>query len=252
MKTFRMLVAGLVFGLVWTGPTALAGGDPLRSPGWHLMEDRFFRDATVVHDDRVRVMAPPGAEDTTAVHGFVRVEGIDDIQRLLVFADLNPIPRIIDMRPHRAMPAVGFQFKAQQATPLRAAVQTGDGTWYVGGTWVDAAGGGCSAPSIASANPEWQDRLGDLRGRRWQLDGGRQRLSFSVMHPMDTGLAPGIPLFFVEGVEVHGGDGKLLATLEIDASMSENPEITLEIPGQDVVRVSGRDNNGNRFAGALR
>ncbi|SEO74075.1 quinoprotein dehydrogenase-associated SoxYZ-like carrier [Aquisalimonas asiatica] len=252
MKAVRTLVAGLVLGVAWTPSATLAGDDPLRSPGWHLMEDRFFPDAVVVHDDRVRVMAPPGAEDATAVHGFVRVDGIDDIQRLLVFADLNPIPRIVDMRPHRAASAIGFQFKVQQATPLRAAVQTADGTWHVGGTWVDAAGGGCSAPSIASANPEWQDRLGDLRGRSWQLADGRQRLSFSVIHPMDTGLAPGIPLFYVEEIGVHGEDGERLATLEIDASMAENPEITLEIPGQGVVRVSGRDNNGNRFAGALR
>lgn len=252
MTTIRTLFAAILVGLVWTGAPAFADGDPLRSPGWHIMEDRFFRDARVVHDDRVEVLAPPGAEDTTAVPGLVRVHGIEDVQRLLVFADLNPIPRILEMRPSGALPTVGFAFKVQQATPIRAAVQTSDGTWYVGGTWVDAAGGGCSAPSIASANPEWQDRLGELKGSRWSSGNGMERFSFAVVHPMDTGLAPGIPEFFVEEIEVRGTNNELLAHIEIEASMAENPEITLQLPEQEVIRVRGSDNNGNRFAGVLR
>ncbi|MCC5958825.1 MAG: quinoprotein dehydrogenase-associated SoxYZ-like carrier [Ectothiorhodospiraceae bacterium] len=232
--------------------TALAQDDPLRSPGWNIMVDRFFRDATVIHDERVQVSAPPGAENSHSVPGLVRVEGIEDIQRLLVFADLNPIPRILELTPTTALPTVGFQFKVQQATPLRAAVQTADGTWYVGGTWVDAAGGGCSAPSIASANPDWQDRLGEMAGRQWQQQDGAQRIQFSVIHPMDTGLAPGIPEFHLEEIQVYREDGTLLASLEIESSMAENPRLLLELPGEGTLRIHGRDNNGNRFAGVLR
>lgn len=238
------------------GTAEVESGDPLRSPGWHLMEDRWFKGADVRHDERVQVLAPAGAEDSTAVPGFVRVHGIEDIQRLLVFADLNPIPRVLEMSGFAesgVLPTVGFSFKVQQATPLRAAVQTTDGAWYVGGTWVDAAGGGCSAPSIASAQDGWESRLGEFRGRRWQ--GARadsDRVTFSVVHPMDTGLAPGIPEFHVEEVEVVGEDGGVLARMEIDASMSENPQLTLEAPGGERLVIRARDNNGNRFAGVVK
>jgi len=251
MVTLRSIVTTVLLGLFFMPSLALANGDPLRSPGWNIMVDRFFKDQKVVHDARVQVSAPPGAEDSTAVPGFVRVSGIDNVERILVFADLNPIPRILEMRPQGAELAIGFKFKVQQATPVRAAVQTSDGTWYVGSTWVDAAGGGCTAPTISSASAGWQDRLGELVGQSWKGDNGIDRVSFSVMHPMDTGLVAGIPLFHVEEITVHGDDGKLLATIAIDSAMSENPELTMEVPGQQSITIRGHDNNGNRFSGVL-
>ncbi|ABI58072.1 quinoprotein dehydrogenase-associated SoxYZ-like carrier [Alkalilimnicola ehrlichii MLHE-1] len=225
--------------------------DPLGSPGWHLSKARYFQGETYVFaHDKVQVIAPDSAEDTFQVPGFVRVEGLGNVRRLMVFTDLNPIPKILDMEIPRGAPNVGFRFKVEQATALRAAAQTEDGVWHLGGTWIDAAGGGCSAPSIASADPAWESRLGEIRGRTWQREGS-QRVRFSLLHPMDTGLAPGIPEFYLEELEVRDGNDQTLARMEIHASMSENPHLTLDLEHRGTTRLVGRDNNGNRFEGTL-
>ena len=241
----------LILALALAASPASASEDPLGSPGWHLSKARYFQNEPYVFaHDKVQVIAPDSAEDTFQVPGFVRVEGLGDIQRLMVITDLNPIPKILDMEILHGEPSVGFRFKVEQATALRAAAQTADGVWHLGGTWIDAAGGGCSAPSISSANPAWESRLGEIRGRTWQRD-DHQRLRFSLLHPMDTGLAPGIPEFFLEELEAQDADGNPLVRLEIHAAMSENPHLTLDLANRGEVRLVGRDNNGNRFEGSI-
>lgn len=66
----------------------------------------------------------------------------------MVFAELNPIHKVLEMEPLRADARIGFRIKVQQATPVRAAALTDDGVWHVGGRVVEAAGGGCTAPSL--------------------------------------------------------------------------------------------------------
>lgn len=230
------------------GVVQAATEDPLRSPGWRIIEQRYFADQTVVFDDRVQVLAPQSAEDTFAVPGFVRVDGIDDIERLLVVIDLNPVQRVLEMEINEAVrPAVGFRFKVQQRTPVRAAVQTGDGTWYLGGTWVDAAGGGCTAPSTASADPDWASRLGEVEAALWGRGDGIQRLKTRLMHPMDTGLVDNIPAFYLETLELQDEKGDVLSTISIESAMSENPVLSFDLSVDGPVRLNGRDNQGNRF-----
>ena len=246
----RVLIIGLVgLALLATGMAqAAAVEDPMRSPGWRIIEQRFFKDQTVVFDERVRVLAPASAEDTFAVPGFVQVDGIEDIERLLVVIDLNPIQKVLEMDINEAVqPSVGFRFKVQQRTPVRAAVQTADGTWYLGGVWVDATGGGCTAPSTASANPDWAERMGEIEAALWQRDNGVQRLKTRLMHPMDTGLVDNIPAFYLETLELQNEKGDVLSTVSIESAMSENPVLSFDLATDGPVLLRGRDNQGNRF-----
>lgn len=241
---------GLVLGvcLCAVGTAQAANEDPMGSPGWRIIEQRFFADQTVVFDDRVQVLAPQSAEDTFAVPGFVRVDGIEDIERLLVVIDLNPVQKVLEMDINEAvMPSVGFRFKVQQRTPVRAAVQTSDGTWHLGGTWVNAAGGGCTAPSTASADPDWAKRLGEVDAALWRRDGGVQRLKTRLVHPMDTGLVDNIPAFYLETLELQDEKGDVLSTVTIESAMSENPVLSFDLAVDGPVRLNGRDNQGNRF-----
>jgi len=220
--------------------------DPLRSVQWDTMRQLLLGEQPVVFDERVRVVAPSAAEDSLEVPVFVDASAIPNVREIVVFADLNPIPKILRYSPVNAAPRIGFRFKVQQATPVRAAALTADGVWHVGQVWLEAAGGGCTLPSLASGSPEWESRLGEVSARLWHRDDG-VRLRFSVIHPMDTGLAPGIPRFHVEEVNISDSEGTTLARLETFEPISENPIFSLDLDAAAAVRIGGRDNNGNRF-----
>ena len=92
----------------------------------------FLADHPVVFDDRVRVIAPDSAEDSLAVPVFVDASGLpnaDAIEKIVVFADFNPIPKVLEFYPKKTAPKIGFRFKIQQASPIRAAVLDREGTW---------------------------------------------------------------------------------------------------------------------------
>ncbi|PVV26587.1 MAG: quinoprotein dehydrogenase-associated SoxYZ-like carrier [gamma proteobacterium symbiont of Ctena orbiculata] len=218
--------------------------DPLESSMWEDMRLSLLGGAKVVFDDRVRVLAPDDAEDSMNVPVLVDASALGKVSRIVVFAELNPIHKVLEMEPLHAKPLVGFRIKVQQATPIRAAVLTQDGQWHVGGRIVDAAGGGCTLPSLGSENSDWASRMGEVIGRLWS-NKDSTRLRLRIMHPMDTGLVPGIPAFYINRLEFLDPKGETLSRLFLYEPVSENPVITLDLPQRDSVIVIGTDNNGN-------
>ena len=87
------------------------------------------------------------------------------VQHLIVLVDRNPIRKVLELQPITALPAVSFRFKLEQASPVRALAQTADGLWHVDGTWVDSAGGGCTAAGGSRAEGSWTQTLGQVSGR---------------------------------------------------------------------------------------
>nr|WP_293242213.1 quinoprotein dehydrogenase-associated SoxYZ-like carrier [Panacagrimonas sp.] len=221
--------------------------DPLRSPAWDAMVARHLDGGAVVFDERVIVRMPDSAEDALSVPVEVRVEGIDEVQEIRLIADLNPIPLILSYVPTRAAPAISFRFKVEQSTPVRAAARTPDGVWHVGGAWLSAAGGGCTAPSYGTGGGMWRDQLNQVSGALWPRDDGHSRLKLRVMHPMDTGLASGIPVFHIESLQVLDAKGRELARVLTYEPVSENPVLSLDLEGKGPVRIVGRDIQGNRI-----
>lgn len=237
-------VAALAAGRAW----GAAPIDPLQSVAWEDMRALLLGKEPVVFDDRIAVAAPTAAEDALQVPFLVDAGGLGRVQRILVFADLNPIPLILDFAPGRLAPLVATRFKIQQATPLRAAALDLTGTWHVAGQWVDAMGGGCTTPALAHGEADWTTRLGETEARVFDRD-GRRRIRLSIRHPMDTGLAAGIPAFFIETVTIEDAGGVLLGEVATFEPVSENPLLTFEVPagiGGDIT-VTARDNNGNIF-----
>ena len=219
--------------------------DPLATGMWDQHQRTILADPLDIRfDERVKVHAPSSAEDPFQVPVLIDATAIPDIRRIVVFVEYGPIPPLLTYRPGEAEAKIGFRFKIDQATPIRAAVENGAGQWFVGHTLIDAAGGGCSAPAVAYAADDWMDRLGEVQGRIWAGEG---RLRMVVDHPMDTGLADGIPRFIVEKLAVNDMDGSQLAEIELYEPVSEDPVFTLFFPKgrlSESVRISGRDNGG--------
>lgn len=216
------------------------------------MVQRHLDGGPVRFDDRVKVRMPPSAEDPLSVPVEVRVEGLGEVQEIRLIADLNPIPLILSFVPTRAEPAIAFRFKVEQSTPVRAAARTPDGVWHVGGGWLSAAGGGCTAPSHGTGGGMWRDQLNHVSGALWPREDGHSRLKLRVMHPMDTGLASGIPVFHIESLRVLDADGRELALVKTYEPVSENPVLSLDLRGNGPVRVVGRDIQGNRIDASVR
>ncbi|MGC2856928.1 quinoprotein dehydrogenase-associated SoxYZ-like carrier [Novispirillum sp. DQ9] len=246
----RRWLALLVPLCLMAGP-ARAEEDPLGSVLWDAVRGVLFADAAVVFDDRVQVFSPPRVEDTMDVPVEVAVEGLPGVTRIVVFADHNPIPRVLTFEPQRAQPRLSLRMKVQEATPIRAAALTADGVWHVGGLRVDAAGGGCTTPTASQASKLWETALNQVQARQWTRPDGGTRLRVRILHPMDTGLADGIPAMFIEDLRVTDLDGAPIARLYPAEPVSENPVFTFDLaPGVGArgVLLSGRDNQGNELA----
>ena len=80
------------------------------------------------------------------------------------------------------------------------------------------------------------------------------RVRMIVDHPMDTGLADGIPVFIVEHLDFSAPDGERLARIELHEPVNEDPAFTLYFEPERLppaLHISGRDNNGNEIDGTI-
>ncbi|SHH86487.1 quinoprotein dehydrogenase-associated SoxYZ-like carrier [Marivita hallyeonensis] len=254
---FRKTVVGLSCALWAQGAFALDDpktklDDPMKSGMWDYHQVELLGDPEVIRfDERVIVRGPVSAEDSLNVPLLVDATGIDNVKRIVISADYGPIPHILTYYPEQAEAKLGLRFKIDQGTAIRASVETNDGQWFVGSTYIDAAGGGCTAPAHAYASDDWEEKLGEIHGRLWAASG---RARVIVDHPMDTGLAGNIPVFIIQNLAFESDSGDLLARLELFEPVNEDPAFSLYFePGTltGPLHVKGRDNNGNRIRGLL-
>jgi len=252
MTRFASLLAATLVLVAAAPAQAALPADPLGSPMWQRLGQTLFGDAPVRFDPRVRVIFPGIAENQRQFPVAIDARGIAGVKRILVFADLNPIPLAVDYTLDAAQPYFSTRIKLDQRTPVRGAVQLADGSWLVSGGWIDAAGGGCSLPPISRVKGDWAQHLGEVRGvARWAAGGMRVRLAFR--HPMDTGLIDNIPTYNLEEVALTGAEGRRFGDLRIEASVAEDPEFTVivgALPNEQIV-MAGRDTNGIEYAARL-
>ena len=212
------------------------GGDPFRSYQWLDLKREFFGNATVQFDARVQVRGPAFAEDPMNVPVTVVALGLEQVEQITVLVDRNPIRKVLEYFPTGAAPSVSFRFKLEQASAVRAAVKTRDGVWHVGGTWVDSAGGGCTVAGASRQDGSWSASLGQVSGKLFQSSAAPDqpagfagtRLRVRVMHPMDTGLAGGIPAFYVNRLSVRDERGAELLRINTFEPVSENPVFSFD------------------------
>ena len=229
--------------------------DPLHSSMWTALAERYFAGATVEFDDRVKIVVPSITENQAQVPVTADARAVPDVVKMIVFADLNPIQHVLTLTPAKAAPYVSFRMKVEQATPVRAAALTADGVWHVGGVYLDASGGGCSASAMARGDADWTETLGHTQAKLWREADGMTRARFRVRHPMDTGLAKdNTPSYFIERMDMRGTTGEPLATIEMFEPISEDPTLTLllRLPAADpTLELEGRDNNGGTYKSSI-
>lgn len=231
---------------------ATAPADPLGSPMWQAHARTLFGDDPVRFDPRVKVDFPMIAENQRAFPVAIDARAIPGVTRMVLLVDLNPIPIAIDYRPTHAAAYVATRIKLDQRTPVRGAVQLASGEWLVSGGWVDAAGGGCSAPPVSRVKGDWADHLGEIRGEAWPMANGVSRVRLSFRHPMDTGFVANIATYHLEALSVKAGE-RTLGEMAIWAAVAEDPAITLMVDGGagEALRVEARDTNGRDYRAAL-
>ena len=230
------------------------GGDPLGSMQYPSLRDQLIGKAEARFTDSVVVKGPATADDAMNVPLLVDARGLADtgggVVRIRVGVDRNPIRHVLDFVPTRAQPMLAFRVRLEQASPVRAFVQTSDGRWHVGSTLVDAAGGGCTLPGATRTDGTWSRTLGHVQVRLFNnhID-GVWRLRLRVMHPMDTGLISGIPAFYIEQLQLQDPRGEIWWKLFLHEPVSENPLFTFQLPAQlpNAFFLIGHDNNGNRI-----
>ena len=250
----RAAVVAAALTLLVNPVAAATAADPLNSGNWEWVRDFLFDDAETVFDDRVVVKAPRHAEDNMNVPFVVDARALGDVRKIVVFADSNPILRVLSMEPVKAEPFIASSLKMQQGGPVRAAALMSDGVWHVGGVFVDAAGGGCTEPASVHAQDDWMEHLGEMQARTWLQDDGTQRATIRAYHPMDTGLADGIPAFFIERMDVKTADGELLAHIEPAEPVAQHPSMTVLVrpeAGTDHLLIDGRDTEANLLQGQI-
>lgn len=250
-----MIARIFAFALLAVPTAALANtADPLGSPMWDYHAKRVLNGEPYVFDDAVKVSLPMVTENQHVFPVTVDARALKGVKRIVLFADLNPIPVAVSYAPENAEPYIGTRIKLDQRTPVRAAVLTEDGTWHVAGGWVDAAGGGCSAPPLSRVKGDWADHLGEMRGAAWAQDDGDVRMRVSFRHPMDTGLVENIPAYNIESLQVTDAGGAKLGEMTIWGSVSEDPSFTLMVEPETAgdIAVAARDTNGLEFEGTVK
>ncbi|MEM7397768.1 MAG: quinoprotein dehydrogenase-associated SoxYZ-like carrier [Pseudomonadota bacterium] len=249
----KAIIATLVATALLLPGAALAESkeDPLESVMWSSMAGilESVNEGKIVFDDAVSVVTPSVAENQMEVPVTVDATKVGPVEKIVVVTDFNPIHHVLTYEPIDAAPYISFRVKVEQATPVRAAVLTEDGTWHVGSALVDAAGGGCTAPALSHGQEDWVSHLTKVRAKIWRYAEDQDvRLRVKIRHPMDTGLADGIPAFFMSRLEVKSPDQKVLARLDIRQPVSEHPTFTLKphlTRNAEYLQLQGRDTDGN-------
>ncbi|MDQ0139084.1 quinoprotein dehydrogenase-associated SoxYZ-like carrier [Cupriavidus necator] len=229
----------------------LARSDPLQSPQWAWIHKELLERGPVVFDNRVKVTGPAFAEDPMRVPIAFDASALGEVDRIVVAVDRNPIRPVLVFEPLRVRPSLSFRFKLEQASPVRVAARTRDGTWHVGSAWVDAGGGGCTVPGASRRDGSWSRTLNRVEARVFPgLGDAGARVRLRVMHPMDTGLVAGIPAFHIETLVLADAARQPLLRLALHEPVAENPIFSIDlreavVPG---MTLAGHDNNGNRIA----
>lgn len=216
---------------------------------WDYYHQRLLDKQNFVFDDRVQVKTPPFAEDARQVPIEVDARSLSGTtQKIMLWAELNPIPQIMTVTPGEQLEnLIAVRIRVEQATTIRAAFLQDDGLWHVGTGHIEAAGGGCTAPSVIRAEEGWEKHVGKIFGAHHLRDNS-SILRMHISHPMDNGLSGNIPEYFIDQAQLRDDSGQVLADFELFASVSENPTLTLALKGKRKARLWLQDNNGNQFS----
>ena len=221
--------------------------NPVESPTFDDILKRIIQDDKYIFDDKnINIKVPLFADNPVQVPIFVDAKAIKNAKRLILFADLNPLEKIIDMDLVNLLPIVSLNIKVAQETPIRALVLDDKGLWHIGSNNIKSFGGGCSVSSVASTDTNFDKLLGKAKGNVFKTPDSI-RLKASIFHPMETGLVFGNSEFYINKITIKADD-KVLANIDAYSSISENPRFIFEtlVESKDY-KIEFFDIDGNKF-----
>jgi sulfur-oxidizing protein SoxY len=221
--------------------------NPVESPTFDDILKEIIKDEKYIFDDmNIKIKVPLFADNPIQVPIFVDAKAIKNAKKLIIFTDLNPIPKVIDMDLLNLLPIVSLNIKVAQETPIRALVLDDKGVWHIGSNNIKSFGGGCSVSSVASSDTNFDKLLGKTKGNIFKTD-GVYRLKTSIFHPMETGLVFGNSEFYINRITIKA-DNQILAKIDAYSSISENPRFIFEtlVESKDY-KIEFFDIDGNKF-----
>lgn len=227
--------------------------NPIPSPTFDdILKDIIKNDKYIFDDENIEIKVPSFADNPIQVPIFVNAKKIKDAKRMILFADLNPIPKIIDMDLKAIYPIVSLNIKVAQETPLRALILDDKNVWHIASNNIKSFGGGCSVASVTSSNTDFGKLLGKIKSEVFEVEKDTYRIKSSIFHPMETGLIFGNPEFYINKI-ILKDNSNILSSMELFSAISENPRFIFEtkIKSQNYI-IEFSDVDGNVFTSDIK
>lgn len=205
----------------------LYGGNPIPSPTFDdILKTVIADDKYIFDDENITLEVPTFADNPIQVPIFADAKLIKNAKQMILFADLNPIPIIVNMKLNELLPVISLNIKVAQETPLRALVLDEKNIWHIASKNIKSFGGGCSVASVSSSGDDFAKLLGKTKVNTFESN-GIYRIKSSIFHPMETGLIFGNNEFYINKILVKA-DEKDIAEISTYSAISENPRFIFE------------------------
>ncbi|GEM_PF-2299171 len=205
--------------------------NPIYSPTFDDLLQKILHDSNYCFDDvNITVTVPKFADNPSQVPISIDGSKLIDAKRMIVFADLNLIPEVMDIKLLNLKAVFSFSIRVAQETPIRVLIEDKNGLWHIGSANIKSYGGGCS-----TSTPEESKKFAPLLGKHKSHTLRQDKtyiIQFAIFHPMETGLMFGSNPFYIKHLELHSNK-ELLASMEITSAISQNPTMIFETMGGD-------------------
>ena len=220
--------------------------NPIYSPTFDDLLQKTLHGANYSFDDiNITIDVPKFADNPAHVPIIIDASKIKDAKRMIVFADLNLIPEIMDVKLLNLKAIFSFSIRVAQETPIRVLVEDTNGLWHIGSANIKSFGGGCS-PSTPEESKKFALLLGKHKSHTLRQD-KTYIIKFSIFHPMETGLMFGTNPFYIKHLELYSNK-ELLATMELTSAISQNPTMVFETMGGDgTYTIELEDSDANKY-----
>lgn len=237
-------------------------------PAWTDLRDALYGDQFLTEaGDLIAINAPYRSEtdSRTIIGAAVKAPPGKQISSVSVILDNNPMPvsAVIDL----AEPTANFTFdvtmRVNGPTPLHIVAKTSDGQLVMAEGFVKTSGQGACAAPPGTDPKEALATLGQMQidmadyGQPGitlaSLDQGQRderKMILDISHPSHSGMQMDqisllyIPMRYVETINIDI-NGAPFAALTGSISLSENPRITLSVPGYaSAIDVMMKDTDG--------
>ncbi|MDD4884184.1 thiosulfate oxidation carrier protein SoxY, partial [Sulfuricurvum sp.] len=221
--------------------------NPIYSPTFDdLIHDTIAIQTYVFDDENITIRVPKFADNPSQVPVAIDALKITSPQRMIIFADLNYIPEILDVDLLKLKPLFSFNIRVAQETPIRVLVQDGEGLWHIGSANIKSPGGGCATPTSQEETKKFALLQGKSKSNvTRKID--TYTVTFSIFHPMETGLMFGTVPFYIKHLNLYS-DKKLIGSMDLTSAISQNPTMMLSTSfGNGNYTIDMEDTDANEY-----